>query len=103
MNKYYVNIKDYQGGSWAKGCIHTIKGWQERALEWCDSDENWEMYDFLERHELDEQLLDCISDIWSIDIVPFNYDNIRSIIDNYTSTEMEYLLHDLQKLLERGE
>lgn len=31
MKKYYINVNDFQGGSWAMGCIDTIKEWQKRA------------------------------------------------------------------------
>ena len=43
MKKYYVNIRDYQGGNWACGFVGTIKEWKELAISWCESDENIEV------------------------------------------------------------
>lgn len=102
MKKYYINVNDFQGGSWAMGCIDTIKDWQKRALEWCDSDENWEMYKYLKKHKLDNELLEIISDYWSIEIVEFNYDNIEKIIDNYNKEDYKWLLEDILDKMQKG-
>lgn len=74
-NKLYINVEDYQGGTWALGQVGTIQEWKEMALSWCDSDENWEMYDFIEKHKNNVALLDYISDYWSIKIVEFDENN----------------------------
>ena len=101
MAKYYVNIHDFQGGSWAMGCVETIKGWKERALEWCDSDENWELYKDIKKHKLDTDLLDIISDIWSIEIIEFNKENIEKILENYGKEEYYWMLYDFTDILEK--
>jgi hypothetical protein len=102
MAKYYINVRDYQGGSWAMGCLNTIKEWQEVALEWCDSDENWEMYDYIKKHELNEKLIGLINDVWSINIVPFNKDNIEDILDCYTNSryDLNWLFTYIMDILE---
>lgn len=81
--QYYINIRDYQGGSWAMGCIDTIKDWKTRAMEWADSDENWGLYNELKRHKLDEELIDIINEIWDINIVKFCKDNKYKILEGY--------------------
>lgn len=74
-NELYININDYQGGTWALGQVGTIQDWKEIALEWCDSDESWEMYDYIEQHENNEELLGEISCHWDIEIVKFDENN----------------------------
>lgn len=103
MKKYYINVNDYQGGSWAMGCLHTIKEWKQRALEWCDTDENWELYKYIKKHKLNTELLDIISEYWSINIVEFNYDNLDKILDNYGRYEYYWLLQDIIDKVKKGE
>jgi hypothetical protein len=103
MKKYYINIDDYQGGNWAMGSIDTIKNWKQRALEWCDSDENWELYKYIKRHKLDTDLIKIINDYWDINIVEFNYENIQKILDNYDRENYYWLLQDIIYKLEKGE
>lgn len=75
MNKQYINITDYQGGSWYVGVVETIKGWKEIALDWCDTDDNEELYDYINKQKENKDLLDFISDVWSIEIVEFDKNN----------------------------
>lgn len=95
MEKYYVNVDDYQGGTWAFGRLQTIKGWQETAIEWCDSDENWDLLDEIKNHELNEELLDMISEIWTINIIEFSYDNLNEIEEKYDKYDLGCLLHSV--------
>lgn len=92
MNKCYVNIADYQGGNWAFGFVGTIKEWQELALTWCDSDENFDLYDAIKQHELNEKLLDMISEIWTIEIIELNNENINRIMEVYSEEDLGWLL-----------
>ena len=100
MKKLYININDYQGGSWAMGQLGTIKDWQKIALEWCDSDENWGLYDEIKNHKLNEELLKIINEIWTIEIVEFNRENLDKILDNYSRNEYYWLLQDIMERLE---
>lgn len=102
-NKYYINVADYQGGSWGMGHISTIAEWQQYALEWCDSDENWEMYDYIKNHALDKELLDIISDYWSIKIVEFSRDNYNLIEERYDADSYRYLIGDILSKIKNGE
>lgn len=80
MNKkLYINVHDYQGTTWALGQVGTIQDWKEMALEWCDSDESWELYDFINEHKNDVDLLKIISDYWDIEIVGFDENNREHI------------------------
>lgn len=103
MKKYYINVNDYQGGSWAMGCLSTIKEWKQRALEWCDSDENWELYKAIKKHKLDNELLDIINDYWSINIVEFNKENQDKIIENYGIGDYQWLIRDILYKIEKGD
>lgn len=102
MKKYYININDYQGGTWAMGFTDTIKGWKERAIEWCESDESFELLDFIKKHKLNEDLLGIISEIWSIDIVEFNYDNLDTIMEKYSKEDLRFLIQDLMHKISKG-
>lgn len=75
MNKKYINISDFQGGSWYIGVVGTIKEWKEIALSWCETDDNEELFDYIKDFEENKDLLDFISEVWSIEIVKFNKKN----------------------------
>ena len=100
MKKYYINVADYQGGSWAMGLLNTISDWKKLALVWCDSDDNIELYRLIKKHKLDTELLDLISEIWSIEIVEFNQDNLNKILESYTDKEYYWLLIDIMEIME---
>ena len=103
MKKSYINVRDYQGGSWSMGHISTIKEWKEYALQWCDSDENWELYREIKKHKLDTDLLDIISEIWDIKIIEFNKQNLEEIKENYSVHDYEWLIYDILDKMESGE
>ena len=98
-NKYYINVRDYQGGSWAMGLLMTLKQWKILALQWCDSDGNEELYDEIKKHELNDELLDIINEIWTIEIVEFNKENINKILDNYGVNEYYWLLDSVLDII----
>lgn len=95
MSKYYININDFQSGSWAFGIVETIKGWQDIAISWCESDENFELLEEIKNHELNSELLDIINDIWTIEIVEFNKENVYKILENYSQEDLKWLLNNL--------
>lgn len=77
--KLYINIDDYQGGTFALGRIGTLKKWREQAMDWCYMDDNYELYNLLKYYKIkNDRLIEVINDIWSIDIVEYdknvNYD-----------------------------
>lgn len=102
MSKLYVNIRDYQSenaghncGGFAFGFVGTIKDWKERALEWCDSDSNIEIYNYIKKHKLNEDLLEFINDYWDIKIGELNKDNIRELEEHYGAYEFGILVRYL--------
>lgn len=99
MKKYYINVNDFQGGSWAFGCVKTLSGWKKIALEWCDADENWELYRIIKTHKLDNELLDIINDIWTINIVELNVENTNKIMETYTTRDYYYLILDMLEII----
>ena len=101
MKKYYINVNDYQGGSWAFGIVGTISKWKKIALEWCDADENWELYKEIKQHKLDNELLDIINEIWSINIVELNEENISKIMETYTTRDYYYLIGDMLEIINK--
>jgi len=73
--KEYINVSDFQGGSWYIGVVETIENWKEIALSWCETDEAEELYEYINKQKADKKLLDFISEVWSIEIVEFNKNN----------------------------
>ena len=72
MKKLYININDYQGGTWAIGCCQTLKEWREHAMTWADSDENWGIYNMLKYYKIkNKDLIDFINEYWEIEIVEY--------------------------------
>ena len=69
----YINIKDYQGGNFAVGCIGNLKEWREKAIYWCDNDNYESLVKMLENYKIkNNELIDFIQDFWSIEIVKFD-------------------------------
>ena len=65
----YICTEDRQGGEFAVGGVRTIEGWRQRAMSWADSDENEEMYNYLENLQ-DNKVIGTIDDYWEITIKP---------------------------------
>ena len=79
----------YQGfsrGNFAVGSIENIEGWQERALEWCETDDNEELYREL-YNTGKKQVINFISELWELELVE---------IDNLTSD----ILYDINMKIE---
>lgn len=85
-NKNYICIRDFQGGNFAVGSIENIEGWQERALGWCEADDNEELYRDL-YNTGKKQVINFISELWELELVE---------IDNLTSD----ILYDINMKIE---
>lgn len=71
--KLYINLEDYQNGGWFVGVYGTLKQWRNQAMEWCDMDENYEIYNLLKYYKIKNcDLLYFINDYWTIGIEEFN-------------------------------
>lgn len=77
MDKLYININDYQGGSFAVGLVKTLDEWVEQALEWCEQDDSEEMFEYINNAVKNEELLDFISEVWTIQIVEYDKNNLE--------------------------
>lgn len=80
MKKLYINTDDYQNGDFALGETLTAEDWKEKALYWCDSDGAEELYDYFKNFDIntkekEEKLIQDISEIWQINIVPYDKNN----------------------------
>lgn len=101
--KKYINIKDYQGGTWAMGIIEPLNYWKKIALQWSDSDGNIGIYNMIKKHKLDAELIKIINDIWSIELVEFNLENKNIIVESYLDNRNNYVIKDLiEELIEEG-
>lgn len=89
MKRLYICTQDRQGGSFALGAIHTIEGWRDRAMSWCDQDDNDVMYSYLEVLK-DEEVIPTIDDYWELTIEPLD-ELIPSCNDGIVS-DIYYLL-----------
>lgn len=68
--KYFRGVEDYQGGSWGM-YVQSISDWRKSAMQWCDSDENWELYNALKYYKIkNKDLIPYIEDVWDIKLVP---------------------------------
>ena len=92
MEKKYICVRDFQGGSFGMYRTYTAKEWGEQAYEWADSD-NWENPDecLLESFKTEQDLIDFIADMWEIQIEELSKDNIEVV---------EYLLQELKEIKE---
>lgn len=71
----YINIADYQGGSWYVGSMGTLEQWKNTALSWCDSDDNDELYDYINNRKASKGLIEFINEVWQIEIVKYDKNN----------------------------
>ena len=92
MDKKYICVNDFQGGSFGMYRTYTAKEWGEQAMEWADSDgseyaDQW----LLENFENEERLINDIQEMWEIQLEELSIDNIEVV---------EYLLNELKRLKE---
>lgn len=96
--QYYRGVEDYQGGTWGM-YVQSISDWRKCAIEWCDSDENWELYNALKHYKIkNDKLIPFIEDYWSIKLVPTTKElylkykdiyNVEDYEDDYWEYEKE--------------
>ena len=92
MEKKYICVNDFQGGSFGMYRTYTAKEWGEQAMEWADSDgseyaDQW----LIENFENEERLINDIQEMWEIQLEELSIDNIEVV---------EYLLNELKRLKE---
>lgn len=94
MEKKYICVRDFQGGSFGMYRTYTAKEWGEQAYEWADSD-SWSNPEecYLENFKNEQDLINFIADMWEIQLEELSKDNIEVV---------EYLLEEL-KLLKENE
>jgi len=95
MNKdLYVCIRDYQGGSFGMYRAFTIEEWRENALEWCDSDDNEELYNTLKTLP-QKYVIDYINDIWQIEIVKVKDETKDNIIKYIAGKSSDFSYYNM--------
>lgn len=83
-NQQYVNLDDYQGGSWAVGLCGTAKAWALHICSWADSDGYKDDYEnpkensedisttylcpLMNYFKSEEEVIENINEIWGIGI-----------------------------------
>ena len=67
----FINVDDNPGTHWALGKTDSIQGWRETAQFWADNDGMEETVQNLAEMP-DEDVIDYISDVWDIHIVPYD-------------------------------
>ena len=69
----YVCVDDLQGGNFCVGCVSDLKGWREKAIEWCFMDDHYGLERDLKNYKIKNcDLIDFIQDYWEIEIVKFD-------------------------------
>ena len=106
MEKKYICVRDFQGGSFGMYRTYTAKEWGEQAMEWADSDgseyaDQWLLENFSKnyyvneknekKYNTEEDLINAIADMWEIQLEELSIDNIEVV---------EYLLNELKRLKE---
>lgn len=71
MNELYVCTKDYQGGNFGVGRVHTVEQWRNVAIIWAENDGSDEYADYLEVLR-EDRVIDEIKETWQLEIVPIN-------------------------------
>lgn len=72
MEKWYLCTADLQGGDFAVGNVGTARHWKNIARSWCESDENEELSNELWHITKDEEIINFIQEIWTLEIIPIN-------------------------------
>lgn len=87
--KYYRGVKDYQGGTWGM-YVQSISDWRRSAIEWCNSDENWGLYNALKHYKIkNDKLISFIEDYWSIKLVETSKELYLKYKDKYYVEDYE--------------
>ena len=90
MEKKYICVRDFQGGSFGMYRTYTAKEWGEQAMQWADSDgseytDQW----LIENFKNEKSLIEAIQDMWEIQLEELSLDNTEVV---------EYLLEELKQL-----
>ena len=96
--KKYIVIHDHQGGNFGMYRDYTPKEWKNQALEWCEQDDLEEMYEFIEKEYVGENLekiIDEIQQTWDLEIVELNVTN-NTVIE-FLKQESNNACYDSQK------
>lgn len=88
MEKKYICVNDFQGGSFGMYRTYTAEEWRQQAIEWADMD-GWEEADKEFNFKNEQNLINYICEIWEIQIEELSIDNIEVV---------EYLLNKLKDL-----
>ena len=87
--EYYRGVRDYQGGSWGM-YVQSISDWRKSAMDWCDSDENWGLYNALKYYKIkNKDLIPYIEDYWDIKLVPTSKELYLKYKDKYDTEDYE--------------
>lgn len=79
IEKLYICVADYEGGSFHIGDTMTAQEWKEWAMGMNDFDE-WSEEDQETFKKLSpEEAVDYVADMWQIEIVPFDAENKEHI------------------------
>lgn len=63
--KIYICTKDLEDGDWCVGCMETIDGWREKAIEWATWDGAEDIVKILKSIPQDKIII-YISSYWNI-------------------------------------
>lgn len=95
--KYFRGVEDYQGGSWGM-YVQSISDWRKIAMGWCDSDENWELYNALKYYKIkNKDLIEFIEEFWTIKLVPTSKELYLKYKDKHYIEEYEDDYWDYEK------
>ena len=115
MEKKYICVRDFQGGSFGMYRTYTAKEWGEQAMEWADSDgseyaDQWLFENFSKnyyineknekKYNTEEDLINAIADMWEIQLEELSIDNIEVVeyllkeIEHYKNYENDFGQHE---------
>ncbi len=77
--KYYICIRDYQGGEWGVGIVEDLEGWRRTAIGWAETDNMDEAVQYLENGIEKCDILEFISEMWQLEIVEYDESNTEHI------------------------
>ena len=93
MDRYRV-VRDLQGGEFGMGRDFTIEQWRKNALEWCYSDDNYELAKELYKLP-QEEVIEFISFLWALEFKKVRKDKKinQSDIEAYEDETLDEFYH----------